>query len=307
MDENALAHFSGRAPHVGAERTDLGVAGKDYDAPDWALAGQAGGKFAMGNPGGMSGEHGRHCESEKSIYTNVVRECAGHDMLIIYFSGHSFITGDRKNLEALHVDPESPHVAACHSINPAVPCGSQFLIELRQHFIGLAARRSRGDLPMTSGRRRGAEISGRSVNVYPEALMHDDYFGAVIAAIKHKLIPVEELIVDVSEKAQIPAPKRSSELGASFEQFRSMLEAYVASLPIGFAVDDFGIGYASAARIARLNLGNVESGQDGGRHEIGNVTIRYLLEIVGKQHSRSPNHGTKERAWKRGIGNQEAS
>lgn len=169
----------------------------------------------------------------------------------------SCVTGNIKGVEALArwTGPEGP-------IPPDI-------------FVGLAERAgliSRlGKLVLDkainfAGKRPGIELS---VNVSPLQLCHPDFAREVIEILSRKGFNPERLILEVTESVLIDSP----------EQARRSIEALRAK-GVRFALDDFGIGYASIGALRQFGFDRMKidrslvwaAEKESGRHVL-NATI----------------------------------
>lgn len=189
----------------------------------------------------------------------------------------------------LHLEPNSLYICgwealARDKITEVAPVnlfaaaelwGREFTIELDMFFIRRAMERYREAL-REAKMRRPNEVQDLSVNVYPASLMSRAYFKAVDEALKeYRLLP-HKVILEISEKA--PMPEDINNVNA----FKSRLEEYVKKLRIGFAIDDFGVGYASVSRLIRLNPNYVKIDREVLHHEFSDATIRFVLDVVAQ-------------------------
>lgn len=197
-----------------------------------------------------------------------------------------------KGWEALARDPYKLTVPS-ELFKAAELWGTRFTVELDQYFLEKAiityfeARKEEQLL-------RYDQIKPLSVNVYPDSLMRQVYFDKVSELInkfidddsdkdkKYKLIPADKLILEISEKAELPKIEDGSNVKLSWIDFKKRLEEYKAKLDVGFAIDDFGVGYASVSRLAGLNAPHVKIDREVlfHNHNDTETIIRFVHELA---------------------------
>ncbi|NJL10311.1 MAG: EAL domain-containing protein [Calothrix sp. SM1_7_51] len=190
--------------------------------------------------------------------------------------------------EALARDPES--LKAPVDLFDAVELwGPQFSIELDQHFLKVATK-SYQEARKQLKQNRINEILPLSVNVYPESLMRTAYFEAVRRVFEDKLIPKTKLILEISEKTELPHFESSADFKSPSISFQSRLHQFVTQLGARFAIDDFGVGYASVSRLAGLiNPSYVKIDRNILLHQPCDVIIRFVRELVEANNLNPPN------------------
>jgi EAL domain-containing protein (putative c-di-GMP-specific phosphodiesterase class I) len=187
--------------------------------------------------------------------------------------------------EALARDPRN-EIAPFDLFDAAEMWGVRFKLELDMFFLQLSMHRYQEELmKLPGGINNVLELS---VNVYPDSLMCAPYFDAMQQVIKSCNIPPEKLVLEISEKTPIPEHLAGCRGGAAFEAFRERLESYVKDFRFAFAIDDFGVGHASATRLSRLRPEYVKIDRDVLLQDLGHCTISYVIELVGKHSLRSP-------------------
>jgi EAL domain-containing protein (putative c-di-GMP-specific phosphodiesterase class I) len=193
--------------------------------------------------------------------------------MIVYFEPvlhldleYLFISG----WEALARNPDS-FMAPVDLFQAAELWGSSFIVELDKYFLKCATKSYRLN---RSKQRRVEDIVPLSVNVYPESLMHSEYFETVRQILVEQIIFPRNLILEISEKTELPKLKDGMVV------FKNVLLEYVRQLKIRFAIDDFGVGYASVSRLAGLNPSYVKIDRDILYHPPSDVIIRFVHELV---------------------------
>lgn len=131
--------------------------------------------------------------------------------------------------------------------------GTRFTTELDLHFLWTATESYR--LQCREAKlNRPSDIRRLSVNVYPDTLMRTAYREMLRKIIKvDKLITGRKLTLEISEKAALPKSQSSDPYEPHWTMFRHEIERYVHDFDIQFAIDDFGVGYASVSRLVGLN------------------------------------------------------
>lgn len=181
--------------------------------------------------------------------------------------------------EALARDPESERAPA-NLFATAELWGRQFTTELDIYFFRTAIKRFKEEL--TRARISQSHAPDLSINVYPVSLMRRGYFSAVREALRESGLVRRNVILEISEKSPIP------EEAGDVDAFKAELEQYVRDLGIGFAIDDFGVGYASVSRLVRLNPSYVKIDRDALQHEFSDLTIRFVIDVVARGRLSAP-------------------
>ncbi|MCG6136805.1 MAG: caspase family protein [Nostoc sp. LLA-1] len=187
--------------------------------------------------------------------------------------------------EALARDPESL-TAPVDLFDAAELWGRKFTVQLDIELLKLAAKSYRR-AGSEAKRNRPDEISPLSVNVYPESLMRTVYFDTVrqITTPDEKgytLLPADSLVLEISEKADLPAYNDGVRLRSPLQAFKEKLRQYTQELEIQFGIDDFGVGYASVSRLAGLKPPYVKIDRDILHQQQVDIIIRFVREIVAR-------------------------
>lgn len=212
--------------------------------------------------------------------------CDRLSQIIIYFEP---IFDLRKNAiigwEALARDPESL-TAPIDLFDAAELWGLKFTTQLDIELLKLAAKSYRR-AGSEAKRNRPDEIAPLSVNVYPESLIRTVYFEAVRQITTpdkkgYTLLPSDSLILEISEKTDLPAYKDGVRLRSPLATFEEKLRQYTQELGIKFGIDDFGVGNASVSRLAGLKPPFVKIDRDILHQQQADIIIRFVREIVAK-------------------------
>ncbi|MBW4569032.1 MAG: EAL domain-containing protein [Tolypothrix carrinoi HA7290-LM1] len=194
----------------------------------------------------------------------------------------------------LHLDPEDLFISGWEALarNPdsltapsdlfeaAELWRHDFMVELDRYFL-IVATKTYLEARQKAKQNRSHEIVPLSVNVYPESLMQTAYFETVRHIIKDNVISPRNLILEISEKAEVPHYKDGIRLKYPLKTFKNRLLEYVRKFQIKFAIDDFGVGYSSVSRLAGLNPCHVKIDREILHHQPCDIIIRFVHELVG--------------------------
>jgi EAL domain-containing protein (putative c-di-GMP-specific phosphodiesterase class I) len=127
----------------------------------------------------------------------------------------------------------------------------------------------------TKGIRRIEDERPLAVNIYPQTLINFEFFKLVKEVVSYpRFVQAKNLIIEISEKEGEAVILSRSSIGNNemedeleenlsvFSQFRKILKRYVDELGIHFAIDDFGKGNASIARLDALQPSIVKLDRD---------------------------------------------
>jgi EAL domain-containing protein (putative c-di-GMP-specific phosphodiesterase class I) len=187
--------------------------------------------------------------------------------------------------EALARDEESLTVPT-DLFDTAELWGRRFTTQLDVNLFKLAAKSYR-QASIKAKRGRPDEINPLSVNVYPETLMRKIYFDTVrqITTPDEKgytLLPPNRLILEISEKSDLPTHRDGIRLLSPLNSFKERLVQYAQQLKIKFGIDDFGVGYSSVSRLAGLKPPYVKIDRDILHQQQSDIIIRFVRELVAK-------------------------
>lgn len=153
--------------------------------------------------------------------------------------------------------------APAHLFASAELWGREFMLLLDQHMLRTAVgsyRRQMRDVRMPW--RGRPHPQGLTVNVYPDTLLHNDYFQEVQETLAREAVQGRELTLEISEKRPIPDPPPGVSWPAgSTTVFRDRLRYYAQGLDVRLAIDDFGVGHGSLERLTDLSLTYVKLDQ----------------------------------------------
>jgi EAL domain-containing protein (putative c-di-GMP-specific phosphodiesterase class I) len=199
--------------------------------------------------------------------------------------------------EALARDPASiknkkasTMVAPVYLFKAAELWGVEFTTELDLYFLRKATDKYK-ELRTTAKLNRFHEILPLSVNVYPASLIRDAYLNEVKRITQSNIIPAERLILEISEKSNLPEMLYWSDEVMTWKLFRDRLKRFVREVPgIKFAIDDFGVGYASVARLVELNLEyvKIDRGVLEYAEDVRDKVITFVLETLIEGGNYSP-------------------
>ena len=133
--------------------------------------------------------------------------------------------------------------------------------------------------------RRSDDVKPLHVNVYPNALERTVYRKELRKLIEEQLLNEDEqLVLEISEKTWVPISNSDNAEAQHLEYFRKIMEELSDSFGVRFAIDDFGVGFSSIARLNRLRPSFVKVDRDVLHHEhdLGKETIKYLIGLVNK-------------------------
>ncbi|MDY6901071.1 MAG: EAL domain-containing protein [Cyanobacteriota bacterium] len=165
--------------------------------------------------------------------------------------------------------------------------GSRFKVELDQYFLRIAAKSYKK--ARKSKQRRLSDVVPLSVNVYPESLIRTAYFETVREILEQDIISPRNLILEISEKSELPKSDNGVELDNPLTFFKNKLLEYVHQFNIRFAIDDFGVGYASVSRLAGLNPCHVKIDREILYHQSNELIIDFVHQIVKDNNLYPPN------------------
>lgn len=182
-----------------------------------------------------------------------------------------------KSWEALARDKDTQR-APVNLFHAAEIWGVRFQTELDLYCLRAALETY---MPQT---RRSHEVQPLAVNVYPDTIMREVYRKELEKLMEDKLLSDDEkLVLEISEKTLIPenAPNEHND---EFADFRQVMVSLSQAFGIQFAIDDFGVGYASMSRMNRLRPSYIKIDRDilHFEHDLGKDVIRYLMSLKHK-------------------------
>jgi EAL domain-containing protein (putative c-di-GMP-specific phosphodiesterase class I) len=96
------------------------------------------------------------------------------------------------------------------------------------------------------------------------------------------LLPSDKLVLEISEKTDLPVDKDGVHLRDPLAAFKKKLRQYTQELGIKFGIDDFGVGNASVSRLAGLKPPFVKIDRDILHQQQANIILRFVREIVAE-------------------------
>ena len=215
--------------------------------------------------------------------------CDRLQKMVVYFEPVICVDSDEffvSGWEALARDTQTL-AAPVDLFQTAELWGSRFKIELDQYFLTIATKTYRQ--ARKSKQRRPGDVVPLSVNVYPESLVRTAYFERVKQIIEENIISPRNLILEISEKSELPQFENGIKLDNPLAFFKNKLLQYVQQFNIRFAIDDFGVGYASVSRLAGLNPCHVKIDREILHHQSSDLIIRFVHEVVKANNLYPPN------------------
>lgn len=149
--------------------------------------------------------------------------------------------------------------------------GPRFLTELDLYFMERSVSSYR-DALRRSNMQRPHEIQELSVNVYPSSLMRSSYFESVGRVVKENGM-TGKVAFEISEKTPLPGDDGN-------HSFKEQVSLYVTNYKVGFAIDDFGAGYASVERLANLNPSYVKIDREILFLDNSELAIKFVLDMA---------------------------
>jgi EAL domain-containing protein (putative c-di-GMP-specific phosphodiesterase class I)/uncharacterized caspase-like protein len=176
--------------------------------------------------------------------------------------------------EALARDRDTGH-APVDAFHAGEIWGTRFMTEL-DLYCAEGAICGYMDALREAKMQRPLEIPDLCINVYPSTLMRDVFMRKLEELLlEHPLR--RRLVLEISEK--LPLPPEAADLNV----FRERLELYVKNLEVIFAIDDFGVGYSSVERLARLAPSYVKIDREVLHLQTGDHAIRYVLDVTSSK------------------------
>ncbi len=215
--------------------------------------------------------------------------CERLQKMVVYFEPVICIDGNEffiSGWEALARDTESL-TAPVDLFEAAELWGSRFKVELDQYFLKVAAKSYKEARKLKQ--RRLSDVVPLSVNVYPESLVRTAYFETVREILAEDIISPRNLVLEISEKSELPQFENGIKLDNPLAFFKNQLLEYVHQFNIRFAIDDFGVGYASVSRLAGLNPCHVKIDREILHHQSSDLIIRFVHQIVKDKNLYPPN------------------
>lgn len=165
--------------------------------------------------------------------------------------------------------------------------GAQFMAQLDSYMLEAAVARFAEQRSAGGDQAREA----LSVNCYPSSLVKDFYLERLREIVARDLIPSRNLALEVSEKNELPLPRgliADTSTPSVEANFRRVIENLSHDLKINFAIDDFGVGHSSIARLLALSLSYVKVDRELLGHDAAHLTFEYIRAVVHYGRSMVP-------------------
>lgn len=174
--------------------------------------------------------------------------------------------------EALARDPESGQ-APEDLFHSAELFETPLVEELDTYFLNKALERFRDAAPPST------ELS---VNVSPRTLLQEDLVSTLAGMLAWHRHEGHQLVLEISEKSRIPG-SQEERFEPDSRAFTRQLVHLQDDLGIRFAIDDFGSGHASIARVAALHPMTLKVDREILHSSIARETLRFLVDLVHRQ------------------------
>ena len=97
------------------------------------------------------------------------------------------------------------------------------------------------------------------------------------------MLPKQKLYLEISEKSVIPEIIPGDGIATKHTRtFRDILRKYVMEIGVGFAIDDFGIGHSSVARLADWTPSYVKVDREILKLETAQETLEFIVGFVSR-------------------------
>ena len=126
-----------------------------------------------------------------------------------------------------------------------------------------------------------------SVNVAVRSLLSDAYAAVVRDVLADVELDPGMLTLEISEKDPIH-PEPNEDWGDPLPYFHRRLVRLAHDLEIGFAVDDFGVGYSSLARLAELPLTQIKVDRAVLHHPLALDELDLVMRVARHNLGQSP-------------------
>lgn len=158
--------------------------------------------------------------------------------------------------------------------------GAQFMAQLDSYMLEAAVVRFHEQRSVAADQGRSQTLS---VNCYPSSLVKDPFLERLREIAGRGLIPSRDLILEISEKHELPVPRgliADTSTSSVEANFRRTIESLSAELRVNFAIDDFGVGHSSIARLLGLQLSYVKVDRELLGHEAAHITFPFIAAVV---------------------------
>ncbi len=184
--------------------------------------------------------------------------------------------------EALARNPDDQWSTPVDLFNTAELWGAQFTTDLDLYFLQVATESYRDEHTLLNLKRSDDAIP-LAVNVYPHSLLKAAYFNAVKDVFDRGVVEPGNLILEISEKAALPKAPAWRKHEPDWMNFRECLKDYHRKhLKVRFAIDDFGVGYASMSRLLGLQLDYIKIDQEVLHHAkaVSGKALQFVHDVL---------------------------
>ncbi|GAA3287971.1 EAL domain-containing protein [Dactylosporangium vinaceum] len=119
-----------------------------------------------------------------------------------------------------------------------------------------------------------------SINVAVRSLLSDAYVQVIRQAIEEEGLNPHAVMLEISEQDPIHPAVGEEWLQPPHKYFHNRLRHLARELEIGFAVDDFGDGYASLSRMAELPLTQIKVDRSVLHHPLALQEIELVMKVA---------------------------
>jgi len=120
-----------------------------------------------------------------------------------------------------------------------------------------------------------------SINVAVRSLLHDSYAAVVRTALAATNLNPHTVTLEISEQDPITPAPHEQWPQKPLTYFHNRLRHLARELEISFAVDDFGVGYSSLARLAELPLTQIKVDRDVLYHPLALEELDLVVRVAG--------------------------
>ena len=97
------------------------------------------------------------------------------------------------------------------------------------------------------------------------------------------------MVLEVSERRSIAKSVYEKVTNDPIDLLVKKISEYSGLFGVAFAIDDFGVGYASVERLIRLELDHVKIDREVLHQRYPQITIKYVLDLVKAMHAGQTN------------------
>jgi EAL domain-containing protein (putative c-di-GMP-specific phosphodiesterase class I) len=184
--------------------------------------------------------------------------------------------------EALARRHESDLGAPFRALQMSQAWGDRFVIERDSILMAKAVRayaEADADAPWEGTR-------PISINVAVRSLLSDSYISDVRAALTAADLDPRLVTLEISEHDPIEPREDEAWPQEPLAHFHHRLTALTAALEVSFAVDDFGVGYSSLARLAELPLTQIKVDRAILHHPMALEELGLVVDVARYASSR---------------------